>query len=153
MPRGKAVPIILTRIQRRALENMLPVLELRCDRHSTLFAKYASEHGNSPQRDDYYVIPILKLRALLLASEGKNNTQISSELQISKQSIGRWRNEFSYILSRDDLPFDRIRHYFLLYYNPVETIIDGRVPSWVISELNAGSKRSPVKTSDTPDFV
>ena len=128
MPKGKARPIALTKIQRRALINLMPDLEERSDENTRFWGKYIVERGITSKHDERYYMPILKLKAIILAADGKNNVEISHALEISQPTIGRWRNEFNYILSRDDLPFERITHYFLFDYNPVGHILAGHVP-------------------------
>jgi hypothetical protein len=85
-------------------------LEDHSDREAEYLAKFYPK--KLPFTDHHYM-PIIKLKAVLLAADGKNNREIADALEISQHTIGKWRTEFLYYLSRVDLPFDRIPGYFL----------------------------------------
>jgi hypothetical protein len=90
MPKGKATSLALTKLERRALENLRVFLEERSNEHTRLIAKYWNGRSNYARSDESYFMSILKLKAILLAADGLKNRQISQQLEISEHSIGRW---------------------------------------------------------------
>ena len=70
MPGPRAAQIELDTEARQALEGLMR-------RHST------------PQQQ------VLRARIILLAADGKNNTQIASELAITRDMVGLWRNRWA----------------------------------------------------------
>ncbi|QGM99951.1 helix-turn-helix domain-containing protein [Methylocystis parvus] len=123
MPNGKAYKINLRKIERRALLNLMTTLEERANQYSKAFGKSILKEGKVRKSDEVRNIAILKLKAILLASDGKTNRCIAKEIEMSEHSVGRWRKEFFEILSRDDLPFERITGYFHYDSNALEEVI------------------------------
>jgi Homeodomain-like domain len=141
VPHGKATSIVLKKIERRALENLLFLLEDRLNDHTQMFGVYIVRECRISLSDDNYVLPLLKLKAILLSADGLSNKEIAKQLEVSAHPIGRWRTEFAEILSRDDLPFDRIKGYFCYNYLPVENVIavleNNKDHSWWTSRKRA----------------
>lgn len=123
MSRGKAAQICLRKIERRALENLMTLLEDISQKHTKTFGGFIVKRRKVKKSDEVYHIPLLKLRAILLAADGKTNREIATQIEMSEHTVGRWRKEFIDILSRDDLPFDRIKGYFRYNHKPVENVI------------------------------
>ena|ERR1700693_4800274 len=113
MPRGKATAIRLTKMERRALENYMIKLEAYSTKEASYLYARKKEISKSVKYTDRHYMPIIKLNAILLAADGLNNTQIAEKLEVAPHTIGVWRNDFWYILSRTDLPFERIKNFFL----------------------------------------
>jgi hypothetical protein len=113
MSKGKAASIRLTRLERRALENYFIKLENHSDERGRYLAKYHKLNGKKGWYSDRHYMPIIKLKAILLAADGLTNKEISNKLEISQHTVGEWRNDFAYVLSRTDLPFERIKDFFL----------------------------------------
>ena len=70
MPGPQAVRIELDTEARQALERLM-------------------RRPSSPQQQ------VLRARIILLAADGKNNTQIASELAITREMVGLWRNRWA----------------------------------------------------------
>ena len=120
MARGKAASIGLTKLERRALENLRILFEDISDNHTKMFGAFFIKTRKTTKDNDVYHLPLLKIKAILLASDGITNREIADEIQMSAHTIGKWRKEFIYILSRDDLPFERIKGYFRYNHLPVD---------------------------------
>jgi len=113
MPHGTAVPIPITKLERRALDNLRFFLEKQLDEYNKTHGHIKIRGRIYVPRDDSNYIPLLKIKAILLSADGNTNREIADQLQVA-HTVGKWRNEFHYILSRDDLPFNRIKGYFAI---------------------------------------
>lgn len=127
MPKGKAVAIVLAPYMRLLLEKQLEQLEQYVDDRAAFHAQY-KKTGKTPQYEEADVFPLLRLKAILLAADGQSNRQIADELEVSQHTIGKWRNNFSYILSRKDLPPQAIAEFFLYTEKPVAGILNLFLP-------------------------
>jgi hypothetical protein len=111
MPRGKAPAIVLSPYLRGLLAKERDHLEQRVDSEAAFWAEYRLKHKIS-HYGEHQVYALLKIKAILLAADGLKNKQIADRLEVSQPTIGKWRTDFAYILSREDLHIDRIPAFF-----------------------------------------
>jgi Homeodomain-like domain len=113
MSKGKAAELPLTRLERRALENYLPILEDYSNERAAYLVQFDVAKGKTGLYGDRHYMPIIKLKAILLAADGLSNKEISARLEVSQHTVGKWRADFLYVLPRTDYPFERIKDFFL----------------------------------------
>jgi FixJ family two-component response regulator len=123
MPKGKAKPIVLSGYLRQLLEAEREEIEENVDEYAASRARLKNRGRRLNRKDEERVLVLLRFKAILLAANGWNNKKISDELEISQHTIGKWRRDFSYILSREDLPPQRIIEYFYYITNPVRSVL------------------------------
>jgi ATP/maltotriose-dependent transcriptional regulator MalT len=89
MPHGKAVSLPLTKIERRALENLRYFLEEQLDDYNKRFSNMTIRGRIFVSRDESNYLPLLKLKAILLAADGNSNQNIANQLEISAHTVGK----------------------------------------------------------------
>lgn len=123
MPKGKAAPIILSGYVRQLIESERDKLENIADSEAVFHARFGIDLRKIPRYEETRVYVLLRVKAILLAANGFNNRAIADQLQITPHTIGKWRRDFAYLLSREDLPKQQIIQYFWYIQNPVDGVL------------------------------
>lgn len=123
MSKGKAVRIVLTGHVRAILETERNKLEGAADREAAFFAKVRGVSRKIGRYEETHVLALLRIKAILLAADGHKNKEIADQLEVSQHTVGKWRRDFAYILSREDLPVQRIAEFFWYIENPVRGVL------------------------------